>query len=87
MSGQILAARAAIERLTEALYSPELVDPRGLAMARRLVRDGAGPVYDPRADRSLADALAECLDALDPSRRCAMSYGPADAHARRRARG
>lgn len=80
MSGQIVAARLEIEQLTAALLSLEPVDPRGVAMARRLVRDGAGPVYNPRCKRSVADAVDECLGALEPAP--ANPGGVRNAHAR-----
>jgi hypothetical protein len=76
MTDRILTARSQIEQLTAALYSLEPVNPCGVAMARRLIRDGAGPVYDPGSERSLADAIHESIAALDPPvRELARSRG------------
>jgi hypothetical protein len=68
MTDRILAARSEIERLTAALYSLEPVNPCGVAMARRLARDGAGPLYNPSSGRSLVAALDESIAALDTRR-------------------
>jgi hypothetical protein len=83
MTDRILAARSEIEQLTAALYSLEPVNPYGVALARRLVRDGAGPVYDPRSGRSLLDAIDESIAALDPGPTGPISVRRA--HARRAA--
>jgi hypothetical protein len=63
-SAAIAAARPQITRLIEVLHGTDLVDRRGLDQARRLLRDGTGPVYSPASGRSLAAAVADCVRAL-----------------------
>jgi hypothetical protein len=78
LTRRIRAARPEIERLTATLYSLEPVNPQGVAVARRLVRDGTGPVYDPHSGRSLLDEVGRAIAALDPSRPAEMPYGASD---------
>jgi hypothetical protein len=78
MTARILEAQPAIERLTDVLYSPEPVDARGMAIARALVRDGTGPVYNPYSAHSLVDAIDQAVAALEPG----PGLGSPDAHAR-----
>ena len=40
------------------------VHPRGIALARRLLCDGAGPLYNPGAGQELRAAVAEAREAL-----------------------
>lgn len=57
----VLACAPELRRLAAVLDSPEPVSPRGLALGRRLVTDGAGPLYYSAG----ADALRQaCLHAL-----------------------
>jgi len=77
MTARILAARPAIDRLTDALYSVEPVDARGVAIARALVRDGTGPVYNPYSAQSLTDVIDHAIAALEPH----PVVGSPDAHA------
>jgi hypothetical protein len=87
MTRRIRAARPEIERLTAILYSLEPVDPRGVAIARRLARDGTGPVYDPRCGRSLVDEVDEAIAALGPVSTPEMPYGASDDEHAHRPRG
>jgi len=45
---EILKRRAAILRLARDLRELDTPGPRGVAMARRLLHNGAGPLYNPR---------------------------------------
>jgi hypothetical protein len=78
MTRRIRAAQPEIERLTAILYSLEPVNPRGVAIARRLARDGTGPVYDPRCGRSLVDEVGGAIAALGPVNTREMPYGASD---------
>jgi hypothetical protein len=69
LSAAVTTARCEIEQLIAALYSLEPVNPRGVALARLLVRDGTGPVYNPASEEALIDAVDECLRALDATAR------------------
>ena len=58
----VLAAESIIDAVTLRLHSPRPVHPRGMARLRRVLCDGAGPLYDGgRGDLSgrLGAALAE----------------------------
>ncbi|HLH99779.1 MAG TPA: hypothetical protein VKV06_03270, partial [Acidimicrobiales bacterium] len=59
-AGSILAAWEEIGRLVVVLSADRPPDVRLVALARRLLVDGAGPVYEPGGDlrRVLADALS-----------------------------
>jgi hypothetical protein len=87
MTRRIRAARPEIERLTAILYSPEPVNPRGVAIARRLARDGTGPVYDPRCGRSLVDEVDEMIAALGPASTPEMPHRASEDEDRHRAGG
>jgi hypothetical protein len=63
----ILAARPAIEELTERLTTPLPVGARGVAMASVLLTDPTSPVYGRRGPRSLADLLQAAIIQLDPA--------------------
>lgn len=78
MARRIRAARPEIERLTGILYSLEPVDPNGVAVARRLARDGTGPLYDPHCERSLVDEVDEAIAALCPVSTPEMPYRASD---------
>jgi hypothetical protein len=64
---QIIAAEPAIRDLAGRLAVPLPVPARGVAMARALLTDGSGPVYNPRARTALAAALEAAIAQLDPS--------------------
>ncbi|HEY7631912.1 MAG TPA: hypothetical protein VH817_14485 [Thermoleophilaceae bacterium] len=60
--------------LAQRLRADAAVDPRGVALARRLVSDHGGPIYRPEVDlprlgvepRSLAEEAGTALEALEP---------------------
>jgi hypothetical protein len=56
----ILAAEYEVRELVTMIREPVRVNPRGIALARLLLSDGAGPLYNPRG--SAAD-LVEALRA------------------------
>jgi hypothetical protein len=58
-------ARSALLDLTERLRAPRPVDPDGVRLARRLLVDGAGPLYVPVRDTDLRAAALRALQALD----------------------
>ena len=51
----------------EAVERP--VSPAGIVLAQRLLRDGAGPFFDPDRADELGPALHAALDALEPDLR------------------
>ena len=53
-----------IERLVDRLLATEPVDVRGVALARLLITDGAGPLYSNRRQRAVTEAVARALDAV-----------------------
>jgi hypothetical protein len=60
----IRAARVELGALAEALREEPVVSARGVALARRLLTDGAGPLYTHRGDGVLRDAAGHALAAL-----------------------
>ncbi len=65
---KVLLARPQLEALGRRLLAPGPVAPEGVALARRLLHDGAGPVYArPDADDLAVAAEAAC-QALEPWR-------------------
>ncbi len=60
------AHRARLTALAERLGDLRRpVTPRGVILAQRLLRDGAGPLFDPARADELGPAAAEALRALD----------------------
>ena len=59
-------AAGAIAELVTALRSPTPVDVRGVALARRLLTDGTGPLYQARPPEHLAAAVAAARRHLQP---------------------
>lgn len=60
------AHRHLLVRLTERLEdSDETVSPRGVILASRVLRDGAGPLFDTARADELGPSLAAALDVLD----------------------
>jgi hypothetical protein len=53
--------------MLDALVTPLPVPARGVAMALRLLCDGAGPLYDPHSKTDLVAALREARGQLDPA--------------------
>jgi len=63
---KVLLARSQLEALARRLLVPGPVAPEGVALARRLLHDGCGPIYaHPDAD-DLAVAAQTARRALDP---------------------
>jgi hypothetical protein len=59
------AARGALLDLAERLRAPRHADPNGVRLARRLLHDGAGPLYAPAEPGELRAAVLQALEALD----------------------
>jgi hypothetical protein len=60
--------RPALETVVERLKAPAYVSPQGVAMARRLLTDGAGPMYGQGPQESgalLRQSLGALIDAID----------------------
>jgi hypothetical protein len=70
MSGRTRAAVLSnayeLTRLAQRLSSSDPVSSRGLAQARLLTTDGAGPLHHGRSPERLRRTCAEILDALEP---------------------
>jgi hypothetical protein len=64
---QIVAAEPAIRELVSCLSMPLPVPAQGVAMARVLLTDATGPVYNARSRVSLATALDAAITYLDPA--------------------
>ena len=64
---QIIAAEPAIRELVSCLSVPLPVPAQGVAMARVLLTDATGPVYNYRSRVSLAAALEAAITHLDPA--------------------
>ena len=58
--------RAALLGIAERLEQPVPVNPCGMARLMFLLTDGAGPLYNDRAERSLGGAIWEVVDGLEP---------------------
>ena len=64
----IEAARPELEELSRRLREEPVVAARGVALARRLLTDGSGPMYVESGEGVLRCATGEALSALDPER-------------------
>jgi hypothetical protein len=64
---RIAAAEPAVHQLISCLSVALPVPARGVAMARVLLTDAAGPVYNRRSRVSLAAALEDAIANLDPA--------------------
>lgn len=62
---RIVAAQTQIQELADALLAP-VPTSRGVAMARSLLSDGSGPVYNSACSTDLGLALREVIARLDP---------------------
>ncbi len=60
----VIAWRHGLLGLAERLERREPVNPCGVARALVLLTDGAGPLYDPRSNRSMGDAVWWIADGL-----------------------
>lgn len=63
---QVLDAAPLIDRLADRLDGAEPVDVRGVALARLLITDGAGPLYSIDRSRAVRDAVEKALNAVPP---------------------
>jgi hypothetical protein len=64
---RIVAAEPDVRELARLLTAPLPVPARGVAMATALLTDALGPVYNPRSQDSLANALQAAIAELDPA--------------------
>ena len=64
---RIVAAGQEVRELVRLLTAPLPVPARGIAMATSLLTDAVGPVYNPRSQDSLANALQAAIAELDPA--------------------
>jgi hypothetical protein len=64
----VLEARFPLQTLVERLAAQAPVAARGVAGARLLVTDGAGPLYWPQQKPDLCFSIAKIIAALDPAR-------------------
>jgi hypothetical protein len=62
---RIVAAQTQIQELADALLAP-MPTSRGVAMARSLLSDGSGPIYNRACSTDLGLALREVIARLDP---------------------
>jgi hypothetical protein len=62
---RIMAAQTQIQELADALLAP-MPTSRGVAMARSLLSDGSGPIYNSACSTDLGLALREVIARLDP---------------------
>lgn len=61
----VVSAREQIRSLAEALVSP-LPTVRGVAMSIAILRDGAGPLFNPNNPINLKDAVEDIIAQLNP---------------------
>jgi hypothetical protein len=64
---RIIGAGDELRAMVAALSVPLPVPARGVAMASRLLSDGAGPLYNPGCATDLPIALREMVERLDPA--------------------
>jgi hypothetical protein len=62
---RIVAAQPQIRELADALLAP-MPTSRGVAMARSLLSDGSGPIYNSACSTDLGLALRDVIARLDP---------------------
>jgi hypothetical protein len=63
---RIATADTAVRAMVVALLAPLPVSARGVAMASRLLSDGAGPLYNRLSSVDLVGAVREVTEQLDP---------------------
>lgn len=61
---EIVRCQDLVEELAEMLERSEPADPRGIALASLLLRDGASPFYSPEVVDVLRPSLQEVIDKL-----------------------
>jgi hypothetical protein len=65
LSSRVALAGPALTALSDALSGPQPVQPRGVALARQLLTDGAGPLYRAATPDTIVTMAEEALRALD----------------------
>jgi hypothetical protein len=73
---RVVAAADDVRAVVGALRSPLPVPARGVATAVRLLADGTGPVFDPRAPGDLAAELRDVVRRLDPATLLTVPVAP-----------
>jgi hypothetical protein len=68
LARQVHAARPALRELADALRAEEEVEPAGVLLARRMLTDGAGPLYHECGDDVLRRAAEQATAALQGHR-------------------
>jgi hypothetical protein len=63
-STTILAAEHHVRELIAMIRQPVRVNPRGIALARLLLANGTGPLFNPRRSADLAPALHAAATSL-----------------------
>jgi hypothetical protein len=63
-SSSILAAEREVDEIVAVIRQADRVNPRGIALARLLLTDGGGPLYNPRCSGALLPALRSVAGAL-----------------------
>jgi hypothetical protein len=63
---RVVAAADALQMLVERLLLPGPVPARGVAVARLLLTDGAGPLYNPSSPDDLRARVLAAVDQLEP---------------------
>jgi hypothetical protein len=66
ISPAVAGYREGLLGVADRLEGPGPLNPCGLARVRVLLTDGAGPLYNPRAERTIGDALWWVADGLQP---------------------
>ena len=64
---RIVGAEAEVRSLVTALVTPSPVPARGVAIASRLLCDGAGPLFNVHWSGDLAATVRRAVELLDPS--------------------
>jgi hypothetical protein len=73
---QVLAVEHDVREMLSALSAPLPVPARGVAMARTLLTDGTGPLYNRSHPRDLGDAVREATRQLDPATALSAEAAP-----------
>ncbi len=65
--GRVQRAESEIREMIAALRATGPIPARGVAIATRLLTDGASPIYNPRGSSDLTTTVALALEHLDPA--------------------
>ena len=63
---EVISAGPLIRELADRVEAEAVVNPRGVILADRLIRDGDSPLFWP-TDKPIKPAIEEALSALDPA--------------------